>query len=139
MELRKTQVVVRRSDEEFRRAFAEEDLLHRISLRVLQIRKARGHTQHQLATLLGTKQPEIARIEGGFQNLSVRRLARIAFVLDSRPEDFVSRETPQVLRPDWVPAQGQAQVYCHEVWGKAERETQYRSSEREPSPINLVA
>lgn len=47
------------------------------TLRSLRLRK--GFSQQQLATLIGTSQPHIARIEGGADNLNIdtcRRLAR---------------------------------------------------------------
>ena len=69
------------NDEEYREAFAEEDLIHRVALRVLQYREAYGISQEKLAELLGTKQPAIARIEAGEANMTLRRVARIAHAL----------------------------------------------------------
>lgn len=85
--------------EEYRRAFAEEDLIHRVAERVLRHRKVRGLTQDEVAERLDTHQPAIARIEGGYENLTLRSLARLAWALDCRPEDLIMRETPLQLLP----------------------------------------
>jgi len=72
-------------DEEYRRAYAVEDLIHRVAERVNQLRTAQGLSQSELAELLGTKQPAISALEGGFANLTLRRLAECAYVLGCDP------------------------------------------------------
>jgi UDP-N-acetylglucosamine 1-carboxyvinyltransferase len=59
------------------------DYKGRIGHLIRDARKHRGLTQHQLATLLGTSQSAINRIEKGHQNLSLEMLARIGEALDS--------------------------------------------------------
>lgn len=59
------------------------DFKGRIGHLIRDARKHRGLTQHQLATLLGTSQSAINRIEKGHQNLSLEMLARIGEALDS--------------------------------------------------------
>ena len=85
-------------DEAYRRAYAEEDLIHRIAERVLRYRELRDLSQEALAELVGTQQPGIAAVEGGFVNLTLRRLARFAYALRCRPVDLVVRATPLALQ-----------------------------------------
>ena len=82
-------------------AYAEEDLIHRVALRVLQFREASGFSQADLADLLGTKQPAIARIEAGEENLTLRRVARLAYALGYDPENLVARECPEIVELEW--------------------------------------
>ena len=82
------------ANEEYRMAFAEEDLIHRVALRVLELREEAGMSQAELAELLGTRQPAVARIEAGGANLTLRRVARIAHALDIDPVALVAAESP---------------------------------------------
>ncbi len=60
-----------------------EDYLRRIGYLIRDARKHRGWTQQQLASVLGTSQSAVNRIERGHQNLSLDMLARIGEALDS--------------------------------------------------------
>nr|WP_217428315.1 UDP-N-acetylglucosamine 1-carboxyvinyltransferase [Microlunatus speluncae] len=60
-----------------------ETSLDRIGTLIRDARKHRGLTQTQLATVLGTSQSAIHRIEAGNQNLSLDMVSRIADALDS--------------------------------------------------------
>lgn len=51
-----------------------------ITVRTLRMRK--GLSQQQLATLVSTSQPHIARIEGGVDNLNIDTCRRLARALD---------------------------------------------------------
>ena len=57
--------------------------LKNIGLLVQETRQARGMTQAELATALGTSQSAINRIEKGGQNISLEMIARIGEVLSS--------------------------------------------------------
>jgi len=57
--------------------------LHNIGTLVQETRQARGMTQAELATALGTSQSAINRIEKGGQNISLEMIARIGEVLSS--------------------------------------------------------
>ena len=46
------------------------------------LRKSRGWSQSDLAEVVGTRQPHIARIEGGDEGVTLRVLAKIADKLD---------------------------------------------------------
>ena len=87
-------------DIEFRRAHAAEDLIHRVALRVFQLRHERNMTQKELAQEIGMKQPRIAEIEGGFANITLKTLAHLAFALGYRVEDLVCRHMPRVSLED---------------------------------------
>lgn len=53
---------------------------------IARLRIARGLTQTQLAELVGTRQPSIARIENGKTLPSLSFLERVASVLNARVE-----------------------------------------------------
>lgn len=53
---------------------------------IARLRIARGLTQAQLAELVGTRQPSIARIESGKSLPSLSFLERVAGVLNARVE-----------------------------------------------------
>lgn len=57
--------------------------LHNIGALVQETRIARGMTQSELATALGTSQSAVNRIEKGGQNISLEMIARIGEVLSS--------------------------------------------------------
>ena len=62
---------------------------------VARLRILRGLTQEQLAELVGTKQPSIARLESGASIPSVSFLRRIADALEARVEvRLVPRDAP---------------------------------------------
>jgi DNA-binding XRE family transcriptional regulator len=69
-------------DPEFERATRELEPGYQIA----RLRIARGLTQAQLAELVGTRQPSIARIESGKTAPSLSFLERIAEVLHARVE-----------------------------------------------------
>lgn len=69
-------------DPEFVEAASELEPGYQIS----RLRIARGLTQAQLAELVGTRQPSIARIESGKSLPSLSFLERVASVLNARVE-----------------------------------------------------
>jgi UDP-N-acetylglucosamine 1-carboxyvinyltransferase len=60
-----------------------KDYIAKIGLLIQETRQARGFTQAQLGSALGTSQSAINRIEKGGQNISLEMLARISHVLSS--------------------------------------------------------
>ncbi len=50
---------------EFRRHYEERRIVHEIAIEVRSMREAAGLTQAQLANMIGSSQPAIARIERG--------------------------------------------------------------------------
>jgi transcriptional regulator with XRE-family HTH domain len=89
------------ADPDYSLAYAEEDLIHRVALRVLEFREASGLSQRELAELLGTKQPAVARIEAGDANLTLRKVAQIAYVLGYDAESLVVRDCPEPVTLEW--------------------------------------
>lgn len=58
-----------------------------IAREVLDLRKKRNLTQKELATLIGTSQPAIARLESGnYENISLSFLKKVAAALGAEAE-----------------------------------------------------
>jgi len=73
-----------RTSERFRLAREVEDLVLEMKLeqQIVALREKRGLTQRQLAKLLGTSQPYVAKLESGrVKNLGVRTLVKCARAL----------------------------------------------------------
>lgn len=62
-----------------------EPIEKRVAYHVKRIRKERNYTQFELAEMMGVKQPFIARIESGRNNLSIKKLEKLAEVLRIDP------------------------------------------------------
>jgi len=74
-------------DPELREMIAEETLNIRIARMIYETRARAGLTQAQLAELIGTKQPVIARLEDAdYEGHSLSMLQRIAEALGQRLE-----------------------------------------------------
>mgnify|MGYP003987486919 CR=1 FL=1 len=72
-------------DVELQQMIAEETLNAEVARLIYQARTAAGMTQAQLAALVGTKQPVIARLEDAdYQGHSLSMLQRIADALNQR-------------------------------------------------------
>ncbi len=57
----------------------------RVAYNVKRIRKIKGFTQLELANEMGVKQPFIARIESGKNNISIKKLEQLAHVFSMDP------------------------------------------------------
>lgn len=57
----------------------------RVAYNVKRIRKIKGFTQLELANEMGVKQPFIARIESGKNNISIKKLEQLAQVFSMDP------------------------------------------------------
>lgn len=74
-------------DDDLRRGIERETVNFRIASHIYEARTRAGLTQKQLAALVGTKQPVIARLEDAdYEGHSLSMLIRIAAALDSRVE-----------------------------------------------------
>jgi transcriptional regulator with XRE-family HTH domain len=84
----------------FRKAYDELEEEYEVAKQIIKHRLSRNLTQAQLAKLVGTSQPAIARLESGnHRNLTLGFLARVARALDLRPEmRFRARRGHQPLR-----------------------------------------
>lgn len=75
-------------DREYRESYAEDYLYTFIASQIQVIREQRGLTQTELAQLIGTKQPQISRIENyesvGNANWELETLRKLANALDTR-------------------------------------------------------
>ena len=79
--------VVTGEDPQLREIIEEETLNAHVARLIYEARTAAGLTQQQLAELVGTKQPDIARLEDAdYQGHSLTMLHRIATALNQRLE-----------------------------------------------------
>jgi transcriptional regulator with XRE-family HTH domain len=83
---------------EFRKAFEELEDEYELAKQIIRFRIDRNLTQTQLARLVGTSQPAIARLESGnHRNLTLAFLFRIANALDLRAElRFLPLKAPRL-------------------------------------------
>ena len=74
-------------DEDLRRMIAQETLNAQVARLIYEARMTAGLTQVELARLIGTKQPVVARLEDAdYQGHSLSMLQRIATALNQRLE-----------------------------------------------------
>ena len=74
-------------DEELQQMIAEETVNAEVARLIYEARKMAGLTQTELAELIETKQPVIARLEdAGYEGHLLTMLQRIATVLNQRVE-----------------------------------------------------
>ena len=84
-------------DEELQQMMAEERVNTEVARLIYEARKMAGLTQIELAKLIGSKQPVIARFEDAdYEGHSLAMLQRIAIALNQRVEiNFVPVEGQQ--------------------------------------------
>ena len=86
-------------DEELQQMIAEETVNAEVARLIYEARKMAGLTQAELAKLVGSKQPVIARLEDAdYEGHSLTMLQRIAIALNQRVES------------NFVPVEGQQEV-----------------------------
>ena len=79
-------------DPELKKEYDKLDLEYKIISQVIDLRNKKKITQKQLAELVNTKQPSIARLESGDYNPTVDFLKKIAEVLGADLEiNFISK------------------------------------------------
>lgn len=85
------------NDEELQQMIADETVNAEVARLIYKVRKAAGLTQTELAELIGSKQPVIARLEDAdYEGHSLTMLQRIAIALNQRVEiNFVPVEGRQ--------------------------------------------
>jgi len=75
------------ADQDLQRLIEEETLNAQVAAIIYQVRTKAGLTQQELADLVGTKQPVIARLEdANYEGHSLTMLQRIAQALNKRVE-----------------------------------------------------
>ncbi|SJZ45263.1 Helix-turn-helix [Pilibacter termitis] len=78
---------------EFRRLKAKSDLAFPLAVKIIALRDKAGLTQKELATLVGTSQSAIARLENGDTIPTVQTLNKIAKALHQKVRiDFVPED-----------------------------------------------
>lgn len=84
-------------DEELKQMIAEETVNTQVARLIYEARTASGLTQAELAKLIGSKQPVIARLEDAdYEGHSLTMLQRIASALNQRIEiNFVPAGSQQ--------------------------------------------
>jgi ribosome-binding protein aMBF1 (putative translation factor) len=82
-------------DAEYRREHERTRLANEVAIKVIQFRVANGISQAELARRLGMRQPNVARLESGDHEPSLRTLARLAEVLN---QDFSVEVKPSRLK-----------------------------------------
>lgn len=70
--------------ESFRKEYEKQEPIFDIARQVIHLRISRNKTQEELARLVKTKQPSIARIESGNSSSSLKMLEKIAKALGGK-------------------------------------------------------
>ena len=76
--------------------FVAESLELEAGYQIARLRLLRGMTQAELADMVGTRQPSIARLENGSSMPSLSFLERIAEALDAQVEIKIIPKIPQL-------------------------------------------
>jgi ribosome-binding protein aMBF1 (putative translation factor) len=82
-------------DPEYRREYERTRLANDVAIRVVQYRVKHGLSQAELARRLGTRQPNVARLEAGEHEPSIATLSLLAQVLN---QDFSVDVKPSRMR-----------------------------------------
>lgn len=77
---------------ELREEYEKKRLKLDIGRKIIELRKAKGITQEELAKLVGTKRFIISRIERGEQNMSIETMYKLAKVLSGELFNWILRE-----------------------------------------------
>ncbi len=105
------------TDAAFREAYYKDDPHLDMSHLVVRERVRRGLTQKQLASLTGTKQSDISRIESGTIFPGWDKLARIGIALGKRLNvTFDDRATHLVENSNQQSLRGVKDPYLSEIW-----------------------
>ncbi len=75
-----------RKHPDYKRMYQEESQLLDIAIAISEMRQKQKLTQQKLAKLMGTNQSVISRIERGIENISLKRLFKLAEVLGAQVE-----------------------------------------------------
>jgi len=80
-------------DPEFKREYESLEEEFVLAREVIELRIQKNLTQKELAELVGTSQPAIARLESGnYRNLSLSFVRRVAGALDAVPEVHLKKQ-----------------------------------------------
>ena len=106
-------------DPEFRREYEALEPEFQLACKLIRVRLEAEMTQAELARAVGTKQPSIARIESGTQNVKLATLKKIARALGCevrielvrKPTTRASASASRAARRRGVPSEAPAAVY----------------------------
>ena len=80
-------------DPQVKEAYNEIEKDFSLAKEIIQLRKEKNLTQKELAEVIGTSQPAIARLEsGGYTKISLTFLRKVAEALDAVPEVHLKRK-----------------------------------------------
>ncbi len=65
-------------DPDFRKGYQDDELAYQTAVKIRKLREKAGLTQTELAQLMGSTQPAIARLEAGGGNPNLETLNKIA-------------------------------------------------------------
>ena len=79
-------------DPEFRVHYSEERQALKLAMKITRLREKKGLSQKQLATLMGTSQQAISRIESGeYEGFTLKTLEKLAKATGTRVKiDFIA-------------------------------------------------
>jgi len=86
---------------------------HDLAEAILELRRHRGMTQAELARLVGTQQPAIARIEAARSNVGLATIRAIGVALDAVVR--ISMTPAEECVPRFLMSQGDASISADEV------------------------
>ena len=74
-------------DKDFKKEYDELEEEYTLAKEVIELRTRKNLSQKELAELIGTSQPSIARLESGkYKNVSLSFIRKVAKALDAVPE-----------------------------------------------------
>ena len=74
-------------DEEFKKEYDDLKEEYTLAKEIIELRAMKNISQKELADMIGTSQPSIARLESGkYQNVSMSFIRKVAKALDAVPE-----------------------------------------------------
>ena len=74
-------------DEEFKKEFDDLNEEYTLAKEIIELRTTKNLSQKDLAEMVGTSQPSIARLESGkYRNVSMSFIRKVAKALDAVPE-----------------------------------------------------
>lgn len=77
----------------------DNDISFHVAENAIHLRKRRGMSQADIAKIMGTSQPAIARIEGGDENITLETLKRLVSALQGRIRFAI--EPHELSLPKW--------------------------------------
>jgi transcriptional regulator with XRE-family HTH domain len=81
----------------------DNDISFHVAENAIHLRRRRGKSQADIAKIMGTSQPAIARIEGGDENITLGTLKRLVSALEGRIRFAIEPQELSLPRwPEWT-------------------------------------